>query len=197
LGLGLEIISYTVRDISDKMNYLDTLGKSRTAQVKTTARIGEAAARRDGVVSTSETKVREMQGYYESEIGKAESKKNYDLAQARNKIQVDTQKTAAEMSAALSAARVQQRIKAEELDSELANKSKEVEIANEEVTRTWKEQQSTVIQPAQAEAYRIVQIADGNKLAFTKQAAAEAQELTLSGEQAARPRIRLDAVSHC
>jgi flotillin len=52
-NMGINVVSYTIKDISDKEGYLKALGFSRTAQVKKDARIGEAEARRDAGVRVS------------------------------------------------------------------------------------------------------------------------------------------------
>jgi len=46
-NLGLEIVSYTIKDVKDDEGYLEALGRKRTAEVKRDARIGEAEANRD------------------------------------------------------------------------------------------------------------------------------------------------------
>ena len=43
-GMGLEIVSFTIRDIKDPGGYLDALGVRRTAEVRRDATIGEAEA---------------------------------------------------------------------------------------------------------------------------------------------------------
>jgi flotillin len=42
--LGIEIVSLTVRDISDNVGYLEGLGRQRIAQIKARAELGEKAA---------------------------------------------------------------------------------------------------------------------------------------------------------
>ena len=39
------IISYTIKEVSDDVDYLKSLGMARTAEVQRDARIGEAQAR--------------------------------------------------------------------------------------------------------------------------------------------------------
>src|SRR5437763_15333359 len=46
-SMGLQILSLTVRNISDKQGYLEALGRPRTAQVKRDAIRGEAEAERE------------------------------------------------------------------------------------------------------------------------------------------------------
>ena len=45
--MGIEILSFTIKDIVDKVQYLDSLGKTQTAKVKRDADIGVAEANRD------------------------------------------------------------------------------------------------------------------------------------------------------
>lgn len=46
--MGITVVSYTIKDISDEEGYLRALGQARTAEVKRDARIGEAEAKRWG-----------------------------------------------------------------------------------------------------------------------------------------------------
>ena len=43
--MGMTVISYTIKDLSDAEGYLVALGQSRTAEVHRDARIGEADAK--------------------------------------------------------------------------------------------------------------------------------------------------------
>lgn len=45
--MGIEILSFTIKDIFDKVQYLSSLGKAQTAIVKRDAHIGVALAVRD------------------------------------------------------------------------------------------------------------------------------------------------------
>lgn len=45
--MGMEILSFTIKDVMDSVQYLDSLGKAQTANVKRDAEIGVAEANRD------------------------------------------------------------------------------------------------------------------------------------------------------
>lgn len=45
--MGIEILSFTIKDIFDSVQYLSSLGKAQTAIVKRDAQIGVALAARD------------------------------------------------------------------------------------------------------------------------------------------------------
>ena len=49
-NMGLEIVSYTIRDIQDEQGYLEALGIPRTAEVKRDAAIAQAEADRDAAI---------------------------------------------------------------------------------------------------------------------------------------------------
>ena len=42
----LQVISYTLRDIKDEENYMESMGQARTSEVRRDARIGEAECNR-------------------------------------------------------------------------------------------------------------------------------------------------------
>ena len=45
--MGIEILSFTIKDVSDDCHYLDSLGKAQIAEVKKNADVGVAEANRD------------------------------------------------------------------------------------------------------------------------------------------------------
>ncbi len=45
--MGMEILSFTIKDVVDAVGYLDSLGKTQTANVKRDAEIGVAQSNRD------------------------------------------------------------------------------------------------------------------------------------------------------
>lgn len=52
-GMGIEILSFTIKDLSDKVEYLNSLGRGQTANVRRDADIGVAEAERDAVIRVS------------------------------------------------------------------------------------------------------------------------------------------------
>lgn len=45
--MGIEILSFTIKDVYDRVEYLNSLGRAQTANVKRDADIGVAEAERD------------------------------------------------------------------------------------------------------------------------------------------------------
>ena len=50
-NMGLEIVSFVIKDIRDDKEYLESLGRTRTAEVKLDAVKGEAEAQRDATIA--------------------------------------------------------------------------------------------------------------------------------------------------
>lgn len=54
--MGIEILSFTIKDVYDDVQYLSSLGKSQTAAVKRDADIGVAQANRDAGIKVLSAK---------------------------------------------------------------------------------------------------------------------------------------------
>ena len=57
--MGIEILSFTIKDVYDNVEYLQSLGRAQTANVKRDADIGVAEANRDAGIRVSETNYRD------------------------------------------------------------------------------------------------------------------------------------------
>ena len=51
---GIEILSFTIKDVYDNVEYLSSLGRAQTANVKRDADIGVAEANRDAGIRVRE-----------------------------------------------------------------------------------------------------------------------------------------------
>lgn len=55
--MGIEILSFTIKDIYDNVEYLSSLGRAQTANVKRDADIGVAEANRDAGIRVKSWKL--------------------------------------------------------------------------------------------------------------------------------------------
>lgn len=67
------------------------------------------------------------------------------------------------MAYELQAAKIQQRIRNEEIQIQVVERRKQIEIEEQEIRRKEKELMSTVKLPAEAEAYKVQTIAEGKR----------------------------------
>lgn len=69
----------------------------------------------------------------------------------------------AQLAYELQSAREQQKIRQEEIEIEVVQRKKQIDVEEKEIIRMEKELIATVKRPAEAEAYRMQQIAEGEK----------------------------------
>lgn len=53
--MGIEVLSFVIKDVVDKVDYLNSIGRAQTAIVKKDAQIGVAEAARDSGMVVSNT----------------------------------------------------------------------------------------------------------------------------------------------
>ncbi|MFQ6062013.1 MAG: flotillin family protein, partial [Methanosarcinales archaeon] len=165
-NMGLEIRSFTIRDLKDKVGYLEALGKKRTAEVKRTAIIGEAEANRDSKIKSAEAdrEGETARALADTEIAKAHRDKSIKMAEyeAEVKSKEADRDVAYEMQKTL---REQELIKAR-MEVQIREKEKQIELQEKEIERKEKELEATVRKPAIAEADKEAYIAEGRAKAL-------------------------------
>merc|ERR1712137_750788 len=115
LNMGIQVVSYTLKDIRDRNGYLKALGSGRSAQVKRDARIGEATAKKNSSIKEAEAEEQKMKSKFENDTLIAEAKRDYDLRQAANDQEVKTQKAISDLARNLQDAKTKQQVKSEEM----------------------------------------------------------------------------------
>lgn len=82
---------------------------------------------------------------------------------ASNPLCAVLQKAESQLAYELQAAKEQQKIRLEEIEIQVVQRKKEITIEEKEIDRMEKELIATVKRPAEAEAYKIEQLAEGQK----------------------------------
>ncbi|KAM9498777.1 flotillin-2a-like isoform 5-T11 [Salvelinus alpinus] len=161
--MGIEILSFTIKDVYDKVEYLSSLGKSQTAAVQRDADIGVAEAERDAGIREAECKKEMMDIKFQADTKMADSKRGLEMQKAAFNQEVNTKKAEAQLAYELQAAKEQQKIRLEEIEIEVVQRKKQITIEEKEIDRTEKELIATVKRPAESEAYKMQQLAEGQK----------------------------------
>ncbi len=181
-GMGLEIVSFTIRDIKDPGGYLDALGVRRTAEVRRDATIGQAEAERDAGIRSAEAKREQEAATFEAETRIAESERGYNVQKAAYDQEVNARRAEAELADELQRAKTQQDIRREEVEIDVVERAKQIELQEQEIQRRERELEATVRKPAEAERYRIETLAEGERNAVVAQATADAEATRRQGE---------------
>ncbi|NXF52724.1 FLOT2 protein, partial [Oceanites oceanicus] len=171
-----------VPDVYDKVDYLSSLGKTQTAAVRRDADIGVAEAERDAGIREAECKKEMLDVKFMADTKIADSKRAFELQKAAFSEEVNIKTAEAQLAYELQSAREQQKIRQEEIEIEVVQRKKQIEVEEKEVIRMEKELIATVKRPAEAEAYRIQQIAEGEKVKQVLIAQAEAEKIRKTGE---------------
>ncbi len=174
-NMGMVVVSFTIRDIRDNQGYLDALGKPRVAQVMRDAAIGEAEASRDATIRSADAKRLGEVGRLEAETKIAAADRDYQMKLAEYEASVNQKKADADLAYDLQKYKTEQLVKEEEVSVKIVEKTKEIELAEKEVSRKQLELNASIQRPADAEKYKLETVAEGQSSAIKLTGHAEAE----------------------
>merc|ERR1712042_353627 len=184
--MGIEILSFTIKDVYDNVTYLASLGKAQTAAVKRDAEIGVAQANRDAGIREAECEKAAMDVKYNTDTKIEDNSRAFKLQKANFDKEVNTAKAEAQLAYELQAAKIQQKIRTEEMQVEVVERRKQIEIEEQEIKRKEKELFATVKLPAEAEAFKVQTVAEGERSKVLATAKGESDRIKLLGSAEAR-----------
>ena len=184
-NMGLGIVSFTIRDIRDTQGYLDALGKPRIAQVKRDAQIAQAEADRDAMIKSSQATQAGQEAKFAADSKIAESQRDYQTNVASYQATVNQKKAEADLAYDLQKYKTGQLVKAEEVQVQIIEKQKQIELQQQEILRKQRELEATVQKPADAERYKVETQANARKFQLETEAAGAASAAKAQGFAAA------------
>ncbi|WCF11087.1 flotillin family protein [Paenibacillus thiaminolyticus] len=161
--MGLQIVSFTIKDVRDKHGYLDALGKPRIAAVKRDAEIAEAEAVRDSRIQKANAEEQGMKAELLRDTNIAEAAKEKELKVASFKKDQDMARAEADQAYYVQEARSKQSVVEEQMRVELVRKEREIDLEAKEILRREKQYDAEVKKKADAERYAVVQSAEADK----------------------------------
>jgi len=179
--MGLEVLSFALKDISDTKGYLASLGQPRIAQVKKDAAIAQAETDKEATIKAAQARkdgdIAKLKA--ESEIAKA----NRDFESLRSEYQADiNQKRAlSDLSYELEKHKIAQKIKKEESQVKLIEKEQAIKIEEMEIARKEKELEASVKKAADARKYQVKAEAEAASYRIHEEAKAKSQAQRLEG----------------
>jgi len=179
--MGLQIVSFTIRDIRDSQGYLDALGKPRIAQVKRDAIIAQAEADRDAMIKSAQAQQAGQEAKFAADTKIAEAQRDYQINVAQYQAAVNQKKAEADLAYDLQKFKTGQLVKAEEVQVSIIEKQKQIELQQQEILRKQKELEATVQRPADAERYKVETLANAKKFQLETEAAGAAAATKQTG----------------
>ncbi len=192
LKMGLVVVSFTIKEVKDKNEYILNMGKPDIALVKRTADVATAEADRDTAIKRAqalrESRIAEAVAEQErviaetaSQTRQAEAHRDLEVKRAEYDATVKAQQAAADKSYEIQTNVEQQRVVAESVKVEQVRKLGEVQVQEAEILRREKELIASVLRPAEIEKKRIETIADADRQREILRATGEAEATKMTG----------------
>ena len=191
-NMGIQVISFTIREIQDPQGYLIAIGRPKMADVQKNAVLGEAEATRDATMGkslaerqatiTSSKAVEEGQlAKLSADVAIAEKEKEKNIALEVFNAQVASAKAESDMSYELQRAKTQQLLTEETFGISLVEKRKQIEVEQSEIERRELELVHSIQKPAEAEKAKMRTLAEAEAQRRRALAEAEADSARILG----------------
>jgi flotillin len=206
--MGLEVISFTIKEVRDKNEYISNMGKPDVARIKRDADVASAEAERDTAIKRAlaqrEAAVAKAQADQErvaaetaSLAKQAEAQRDLEVKKAQYQEVMKKQQAQADKAYDIQANIMQQQVIAESVKVQQVEKEQQVKVQEAEIARREKELIATVLKPAEierqrietlaeAEKQRLIAEADGHAASIRQQGEAEAEIIFKKGEAEAK-----------
>jgi flotillin len=191
--MGLEVISFTIREVRDKNEYITNMGRPDVARIRRDAEIASAEAERDTAIRRAialrEAAVAKSSADQERVIAEtaslakqAEAQRDLDIQKAQFTEQSRRQEAQADKAYELQTNVMQQKVVAEQVKVLQIEKEQQVKVQEAEILRHEKELISTILKGSEIERQRIENIAAAEKARITMEAEGRAAATKLQGE---------------
>ena len=152
--LGLELLSFALKDISDSQGYLQALGARRIAEVKRDATLAQAETERDSAIQAAEYRKQGDIARLQAEAELAKATRDFEMQRADFQAAVNSKRAAADVAYDLERAKLSEELKRQEYAVRLTEKELAAKVEEQEIVRREKELESTIKRPAEAMHYQ-------------------------------------------
>jgi flotillin len=191
--MGLEVISFTIKEVRDKNEYIMNMGKPDVARVRRDAEIAAAEAERDTAIKRAEATraaaVAKAQADQErvnaetlSLAAQAEAQRDLEIKKAKYLEDVKRQQAQADKIYEIQTNVMQQQVMVEAVKIRQIEKEQEVKVQEAEINRRERELVATVLKPAEVERKRIETLAEAERQKLIMEAEGRASATRAQGE---------------
>jgi len=191
--MGLEVVSFTIREVRDKNQYIENMGRADVARIRRDAEVATAEATRD-------IQIKQASASREAAIAKAGADQERVLAETASQGRqaeavrdlelkkasylADTQKAKAQADAAYQIQeQVQkQQVIAAQVGVDRIQREEQIKVQDAEIVRRERELIATVQKPAEAEGAKIGTLADAERNRRTIEATGLADAVRVQGQ---------------
>jgi flotillin len=191
--MGLEVISFTIKEVRDKNEYITNMGRPDIVRIKRDADVAAAEADRDTAikraVAAREAAIAKAQADQErviaetlSQTKQAEAQRDLEVKKAEYLENVKRQQAQADKAYEIQTNVMQQQVRAEEVTIHQVEKEHEVKVQEAEILRRERELTATVLKQAEFERKRIETLAEAEKQRLMMEAEGKAAAIRAQGE---------------
>jgi flotillin len=206
--MGLEVVSFTIKEVRDKNEYITNMGRPDVARIKRDAEIATAEAERDTAIKRAQAqreaaiaKAQADQARVEAETAslakQADANRELEVKKAQYAEAVKRQQAQADKAYEIQTNVMQQQVIAEQVKVQQIEKLEQVKVQDAEISRREKELIATVLKQAEidrqriemlaaAERQRLISEAEGHAASTRAQGEAEAEIIFKKGDAEAR-----------
>ncbi len=191
--MGLEVISFTIKEVRDKNEYISNMGRPDVARIKRDADVAAAEAERDTAIKRAEAMraaaVAKAQADKErvlaetlSQAAQAEATRDLEVKKANYLETVQKQKASADKAYEIQTNVMQQQVIAEQVKIQRIEKESQIAVQDAEIQRRERELIATVLKPAEVERKRIETLAEAEKQKLIFEADGRAASTRATGQ---------------
>ncbi len=191
--MGLEVVSFTIKEVRDKNEYITNMGRPDIARIRRDAEIAMAEAERDTAIRRAialrEAAVAKSAADQERVLAEtmsltkqAEAQRDLDVQKAQYTETAQRQQAQADKAYELQTNVMQQKVIAEQVKVQQIEKEAQVKVQEAEILRNEKELIATVLKKSEIEAQRIGNMAQAEKARTVAEAEGRAQAIRTQGE---------------
>ena len=191
--MGLEVISFTIKEVRDKNEYITNMGRPDVARIKRDADVAAAEADRDTAIKRAlaqrESAVAKAQADQERVLAEtlslakqAEAQRDLEVKKAQFVEVTKRQQAQADKAYDIQTNIMQQQVVAEQVKVQQIEKEQQVKVQEAEINRREKELIATVLKQAEVERQRIETLAAAEKQRLIAEAEGHASSIRAQGE---------------
>jgi len=191
--MGLEVVSFTIKEVRDKNEYIVNMGRPDVARIKRDADVAAAEADRDTAIKRAEAQraaaIAKAQADQErvlaetlSQTKQAEATRDLEIKRAQYLETTKRQQAQADKAYEIQTNVMQQQVIAESVRVQQVEREQQIKVQDAEILRREKELIATVLKQAEIERQRITVLAEAEKDRLTMEAAGAAAATRAKGE---------------
>jgi flotillin len=191
--MGLEVISFTIKEVRDKNEYITNMGRPDVARIKRDADVAAAEAERDTAIKRAEalraSAIARAQADQERVLAEtlsmakqSEAQRDLEVKKAQYAELVKKQQAQADKAYELQQNIALQQVVAEQVKIQQIEKEQQIKVQEAEIMRHEKELIASVLKQAEVERQRIFNMAEAEKQRRIAEAEGIAQATRMQGE---------------